>query len=73
MSISEIRAVFEMLDKDKTSSISAEEFLALCDLLIVRYLVRYYCTAIYYYKTMLSMRYSVRTPLALSPLAARAG
>ena len=35
----EIRAVFEMLDKDKSSAVGADEFLALCDLLILRFTV----------------------------------
>ena len=35
----EIRAVFEMLDKDKSSAVGPDEFLALCDLLILRFTV----------------------------------
>ena len=35
----EIRAVFEMLDKDKSAAVGADEFLALCDLLILRFTV----------------------------------
>ena len=40
LTTNEIRVVFDLVDKDKSSSIDVDEFLALCDVLLIRFSLR---------------------------------